>query len=116
MYQSVRCAPPGQLLLPPAITQRCGLLAIAGTQTEPAAQPPPRSAVAQKRVVVVQVGVLAVGVPVAVQPGYIGVICPTPTPKTIPVPLVCQVGTMHWNPEEKFNTLLRQKIPTMHWA
>ncbi len=93
MYQSLRCVPAGQEPPPAAITQRAWLLVTAGRQTEPVAQPPPRAVVAQKRVVTAHVGAPAVAVPVAVQPGYIGVSALTPTPKTKPLAIVaCQFG------------------------
>ena len=80
VYQSLRCKPAGHDTLPEVIAQRVGLLVAAGRQTEPAPQPPPFRSVAQKRPVIAQVGVPAVGVPVALHPGYIGVNGPTLTP------------------------------------
>jgi hypothetical protein len=68
VYHSVFCVPAGQTALPGAIAQRGGLLAMAGRQAAPVAQPPPLIVVAQNRLVVVQVGGLAVTAPVAVQP------------------------------------------------
>jgi hypothetical protein len=68
VYHSVRVVPEGQTALPGAIAQRGGLLVMAGRQAEPVPQPPPRIVAAQKRLVVVQVGVLAMAVPPAVQP------------------------------------------------
>ena len=112
VYQSDRCVPGGQVAFPAAITQRGALLAAAGKQTEPAAHPPPRWDVEQNRAVLVQVGVPIVGVPLAVQPAYIGVIVPTPMPKA--APLMCQAGTWQEKPDEKVPTIVCVEGSTMH--
>jgi hypothetical protein len=115
VYQSVRCVPAGHVALPAAIAQRCGLLLIAGRHAEPVAQPPPRSVVAQKREVVVHVGVPAVAVPEALHPGYIGVIGPTATPKMEPFgSTACHGWTWHCRPEENVDTCICVFGAVMH--
>jgi hypothetical protein len=79
VFQSLSCVPVGQTWAPSKSSQMlaCGE---AGTQTLPAAQPPPIEAALQNWVVAVHVGGLSAGVPPGVQPDAPAVNGSTATP------------------------------------
>ena len=67
MYQVVLVAPVGHACAPSYIWHRLGAVLTLGTQTCPAAQPPPNVIVLQKRPLVAQLGAAADGVPLGLQ-------------------------------------------------
>jgi hypothetical protein len=81
VYQAVLVAPAGQACAPSYIWQRPGGVVTLGTQTCPAAQPPPIVVVLQKRPLVAHVGAAAAGVPLGVHaPVTVGVNGPATIP------------------------------------
>src|SRR5262245_6170342 len=102
------------MALAAASTQRGWLVLTAGRHTEPVPHPPPLSVVAQNRLDCVQVGVLAVALPPAVHPGYIGVSAPRGTRAMVPAPARCQFGLKQPSPEECVPTINCIEGSAMH--
>src|SRR5262249_30731383 len=104
----VLVVPAGQETFDSVSRQRCVLLLMAGTQTEPVPHPPPFWVVAQKLAVVVHVGGPGVGVPGGGQPGKDGGVSPMATTKTGPTLVaVFQLGLRQERPKEYGWTLRR---------